>query len=251
MFPDHFDMLRRFLTEDSQSRITNNPGTVESMLVMGLWLERHKRIAPQEAGQVDCMAYHHLLTLNSVFHPLLSVRNVATTLAGLVLHSDPDDLDKLKILEDLLENCIFVSLQACAVSWLREELIIAQQRKLANQFSSSESIERLQYVLFPNVAYLKDVEIDALWDYWVQNYSFHLQVANFSYFLFASNDYKHLIPAGMGSAIEQRYVDPLLSAARTLETAFSKGELDGDGMKGEMESQLAILTLRLKAIPLQ
>ncbi|WDK15612.1 hypothetical protein CGRA01v4_06893 [Colletotrichum graminicola] len=248
MFPDHLKLLQNFLSDDPQSRIVGNPGTTEALVVMGLWLENYKRISPSDG---DFMPYHHLLTLVSVFHPSLSVRNVATTLAGLVLHDDPDDNDRLKILEDLLENCIFSALQASAVTWLREELIVAQKRKLTNRFATADAIEALQYALFPNMAFLKEQDVPALWEYWVQNFPFHLQVANFAYLLFAGTSFQHLVPASMPGAVEQRYVEPLQHAAQTLLTAIEKKEVDDQGQGGEVRQQLEILTMRLKSLPLQ
>ncbi|OLN81562.1 hypothetical protein CCHL11_05563 [Colletotrichum chlorophyti] len=248
MFPDHLKLLQRFLGDDPQSRIVGNPGTTEALIVMGLWVENYKRISSTEG---DFMPYHHLLTLVSVFHPSLSVRNVATTLAGLVLHDDPDDNDRLKILEDLLENCIFSALQASAVTWLREEIIIAQKRKLSNRFAMADSIETLQYALFPNLGFLKDQDVPSLWEFWVQNFPFHLQVANFAYFLFAGTSFQHLVPASMAGAVEQRYVEPLLHTAKTLLEAIEKKEVDDQGQGGEVTTQLEILTMRLKSLPLQ
>jgi len=248
MFPDHLKLLQNFLSDDPQSRIVGNPGTTEALVVMGLWLENYKRISPSDG---DFMPYHHLLTLVSVFHPSLSVRNVATTLAGLVLHDDPDDNDRLKILEDLLENCIFSALQASAVTWLREELIVAQKRRLTNRFATADAIEALQYALFPNMAFLKEQDVPALWEYWVQNFPFHLQVANFAYLLFAGTSFQHLVPASMPGAVEQRYVEPLQHAAQTLLTAIEKKEVDDQGQGGEVAQQLEILTMRLKSLPLQ
>uniref|UniRef100_L2FP76 Yap-binding protein n=1 Tax=Colletotrichum fructicola (strain Nara gc5) TaxID=1213859 RepID=L2FP76_COLFN len=250
IFPDHNKLLQGFLGDDPQTRIVGNPGTTEALVVMGLYLENYKRISPSD-GHGDFMPYHHLLTLVSVFHPSLTVRNVATTLAGLVLHDDPDDNDRLKILEDLLENCIFSALQASAVTWLREEVIIAHKRKLTNRFASTDAIDTLQYALFPNLAFLKDQDATALWEYWVQNFPFHLQLANFAYFLFAGTEFQHLVPASMPGAVEQRYVEPLLHAAKTLQAAVEKKEIDDQGQGGEVFTQLEILTMRLKSLPLQ
>ncbi|KAF4974402.1 hypothetical protein FDECE_18669, partial [Fusarium decemcellulare] len=120
IFPEHHTLLMRFLGDEPQAQIVGNPGTVEALIVIALWLHDQKRIVGAEK-EVNFMSYHHLLTLVSVFHPSLRVRNAATVLAGLILHADPDEDDRLSILEDLLENCMFSSLQACAVTWLREE----------------------------------------------------------------------------------------------------------------------------------
>jgi hypothetical protein len=251
IFPDHFEILSSFLSEEPQSRIQSNPGTTEALLVMGLWLDSHKNVAAKGSEPESFMQYHHLLTLSAVFHPSLSVRNVGTALSGLILHADPDDTDRLRILEDLIESCVFPSLQACAVSWLREELILAQKTKQNNQFSTPEAIEQLQYVLFPDLNDMKSADPLALWDLWAQDHPFHLQVANFAYFLSVGNDFKHLVPAGMGAAVEQRYIEPLLGIAKTLVDAIEKGDFEGEGNEGEARMQLNILTDRLKSVSLQ
>ncbi|CRK06062.1 hypothetical protein BN1723_001669 [Verticillium longisporum] len=250
MLPDHHKLLQRFVGNEPQEQISSNQGTAEALLVMGLWLDNAKRISGQGATPADFMPYHHLLTIIAAFHPSLNSRNVANTLAGLVLHADPDDEGRLKILEDLLENCIFSALQASAVSWLREEIIIAHKTKATNAFSGPEALDSLQYLLFPSLAQLKEQDVASQWDFWAQNHPYHLQVANFLYFLFKGQDFKHLVPAGMGAAIEQRYVEPLLQTAKKLREAIDKGEIDDQGLGNEAVMQLDVLGLNLDGLSL-
>ena len=248
-FPNHVDMLQSLLADDPQNRVAANAGTAEALVVLGLWLDHSRRAGSLESEKIDFLAYHHLLTLIAVFHPSISVRNASTTLAGLVLHSYPDDGERVRVLEDLLENCVFASLQACAVSWLREELIMAQQTGQQSIFSSAEAIERVQYVLFPDLLWLKDAEGEAIEEYWTSNYLFLLQVANFAYFLFGSQ-YKHLVPQGMGAAIEERYVEPLRSAAKKLLLALSPEKSEEPKVEGLDQMQVEILLDRLQSITL-
>ncbi|EEU43052.1 uncharacterized protein NECHADRAFT_62833 [Fusarium vanettenii 77-13-4] len=252
IFPEHHTLLKRFLGDEPQEQIVGNPGTVEALIVIALWLNDQKRlVGPSAEKGVNFMSYHHLLTLVSVFHPSLRVRNAATVMAGLILHSDPDEEDRLSILEDLLENCMFSSLQACAVTWLREEMIAARKAGSKGRFATPECLDGLQYTLFQDLVYLNDTDSVELWEYWVQNAPFHLQVANFALFLFGGKDYKDLAPAGMAAAIEHRYVNPLLSAAKKLREAVEKKELDGQEVEGEVLMQLGILTDILERVPLQ
>jgi hypothetical protein len=244
------------LAEEPGQQVTAHPGVVDALLAMGLWLLQDDRISVGGASSqdVDFMAYHHLLTVSAVFHPSLNVRNAATTFAGAVLHADPDDGDRLKILEDLLENCVFASLKACAVTWLREELIAAQKgHETKSRFATTEAIERLQYDLFPSMTFLADDDTEGLAEFWAEDGAFHLQAANFGYLLFAGGAYVHLVPEGMGPAIEQRYVEPLVAAAKRLDEAIAKGDvLKGQTDAGaEMSMQLRILVDRLGSIPLQ
>ncbi|WAO92869.1 Hypothetical protein NCS54_01039600 [Fusarium falciforme] len=252
IFPEHHTLLKRFLGDEPQAQIVGNPGTVEALIVIALWLNDQKRlVGPSAEKGVNFMSYHHLLTLVSVFHPSLRVRNAATVMAGLILHSDPDEEDRLSILEDLLENCMFSSLQACAVTWLREEMIAARKAGSKGRFATPECLDGLQYTLFQDLVYLNDTDSVELWEYWVQNAPFHLQVANFALFLFGGQDYKDLAPAGMAAAIEHRYVNPLLSAAKKLREAVEKKELDGQEVEREVLMQLGILTDTLERVPLQ
>lgn len=252
IFPEHHTLLRRFLGDEPQAQIVGNPGTVEALVVIALWLNDQKRlVGPSAEKVVNFMSYHHLLTLVSVFHPSLRVRNAATVMAGLILHSDPDEEDRLSILEDLLENCMFSSLQACAVTWLREEMIATRKAGSKGRFATPECLDGLQYTLFQDLVYLNDTGSVELWEYWVQNAPFHLQVANFALFLFGGQDYKDLAPAGMAAAIEHRYVNPLLSAAKKLREAVEKKELDGQEVEDEVLMQLGILTDTLERVPLQ
>lgn len=249
IFPDHHTLLENYLGENAHEQILRNPANVESILVLGLWLQEN-RLLTAPGTEAAFMAYHHALTLCAVFHPSVYVRNAAVTLAGLVLHDDPDDMDRLKILEDLLENCVFATLKACALTWLREELIAAQKSKSNNVFSTTQCIEQLQYHIFPNlVETLKQAGPEALLEYWIDNSAFLLQAANFAYFLFSSDTCKDVVPDATAAAVEQRYVDPLLTAAAKLEEKLKK-DAEGDNTAQGLLLELDILQTRLKAISL-
>ncbi|KAJ9155133.1 YAP1-binding protein 2 [Pleurostoma richardsiae] len=254
LFPDHFDLLEEFMEDDAQSQISTNPGTTEALIAIGLWLEHNNLISTTD--DTDFMSYHHHLTLCAVYHPSIHVRNAASTLAGRVLHADPDEDDRLKILEDLLENCMFASLKACAITWLREELVAARtgggDASKKSLFSSPDAIEQLQYAVFPSLAFLKETEAADLLQYWAQNAPFILQAANFAYLLFRSDAYKPLVPEGMAGAVGQRFVEPLLQAAASLQAFIIQGSdgAAGDDME-EVAMQLRILEDRLNSLSLQ
>lgn len=249
MLPDHQALLQSFLGDESGNQIATNPGTIEALIVMAIWLDGRKALSnPSSTGAVTgYMPYLHLLTLVSVFHPNIRVRNATTVVAGSVLHADPEEEDRLAILEDLLESCVFSSLQACAVAWLREELIAAKKAGSKSRFSSPECFETIQYSLFPDLSHLQQADTSALLEFWTQSAPLHLQVANFALFLFGE-EYKSLAPVGMAAAIEHRYVEPLLHAARTLEKAAGAKEIEADG---ESLMQLGILTDTLSRVSLQ
>lgn len=244
IFPDHSALLHRYLGDESQPRIANNPGVIDALLVLGLWLHKNGNIADGETDP-DFMAYHHYLTLCAVFHPSLNTRSAATTLAGHILHADPDDADRLRILDDLLENCIFPSLQACAVTWLREEIVLAAKEKLENKFATPECVESLQYSLFPSLDYLTKEDERELAEYWAQNHPYHLQVANFAYLLFKGKDFGHLVPGGMAGAVGERYVQPLLEVGKKMLKARQ-----GGGAGTELAGELSVLVDRLESLSL-
>ncbi|OAA55030.1 putative protein family, YAP/Alf4/glomulin [Niveomyces insectorum RCEF 264] len=269
VFPEHYAMLEAFFDDNAAAQIARTPGTVEAIVVVGLWLDHHGLYSagatPDTAASMpadDFMPYHHLLTLCAVFHPVLAVRNAATALAGAVLHANPDAEDRLKILQDLLENCMFASLRACAVTWLREEILLAAAADIptgsgsgsgseatssasaaaggSSPFAGTEAVEQLQYAIFPDLQALVNAapassdedEVRAMLDYWQQNAPFLLQAANFAYFLFRSERYRStIVPPGMGPAIEQRYVEPLLQAATRLRSVLDDGSGSGSGSK--------------------
>lgn len=243
IFPEHSALLHRYLGDEGQAAIANSPGVIDALVVLGLWLHKSGKLAADGAPRPEFMEYHHLLTLCAVFHPCLSTRSAATSLAGSVLHSDPDDADRLRILDDLLENCIFPNLQACAVTWLREEMVLAQKEKRDNRFASQECVESLQYSLFPDLDFLGKEDAAALAEYWAQNSPYHMQAANFAYLLFAGRDFARLVPEGMAAAVGERYVRPLLEAARRMQG----GEVE---MGAELRGEVDVLVDRLQSLPL-
>lgn len=252
IFPHHHEILRQFLGEDVQDQISNNPGTLEAITVIGVWLNDKDRLVNKSASDAperDYMSYHHLLTLISVFHANLRVRNAATVLAGQILHTAPED-ERLAILEDLLENCMFSSLQAAAVTWLKEEIIAAKKSESPSKFASPDCLETLQYTLYPDLTSLKSNDIDALLEFWAEGSPFYLQAANFAMFLFSGDLYRGLAPVGMAATMEHRYVEPLLAAAKTMMDALEKKEVAVEG-HGDSLMQLDILKDRLGRIQLQ
>lgn len=251
IFPDHHSLLKKFLGDEPQAQIMGNPGTTDALVAMGLYLEDQKLIGKVD-DKANFMSFHHLLTLISVFHPSISTRNAATRLAGSILHSDPDEDDRLNILEDLLENCMFSSLQACAVTWLREEMIAARKAGSGGRFASSSCLDTLQYTLFQDLTHLNPDDTAAFHEFWEQSAPLHLQVANFALFLFGGKDFRDLAPAGMAAAVEHRYFVPLVASAKKLQQAVEKKEIDvGEGGGGELVMNLSILIDTLERVPLQ
>ncbi|KAI6362384.1 hypothetical protein MCOR25_006196 [Pyricularia grisea] len=278
ILPEHLSLMQKYLEDDANGEIQRMPGTIEAILALGLWLEHGKFIvAPTmstETLRAAFMPYHHLLTLCAVYHPALGVRNAASTLAGLILHACPEEDGRLHILEDLLENCMFSTLKACAVTWLKEELETAQkppavhvtpasglgiegvavsssQEKSSNAstsiFGTPEAIEQLQYLVFPDMQFVREMDKDAFVEYWSQNSPFLMQAANFAYLLFRSERYRKQIPEGMRGAMEERFIMPLISATSksTAGQSDEKSEIDNH-LDPSFAMELDVLNGRLK-----
>ncbi|KAI1124779.1 YAP-binding/ALF4/Glomulin [Nemania abortiva] len=222
IFPEHLDMLQLFLGANPKSEIERNPGIADALLAIGLGLHHKGLVAANKDSKY--MVYHHCLTLIAVFHPDIQVRNAATRFAGTLLHSDPDDESRRDILEDLLQNCAFPALNACAIRWLQEEIIAAHNSKISNVFSTSEIIERLEYDLFPDSQTAAKMDGDELLEFWGENQTFLLQAANFAYFLF--NGRKDLVPVGINASVEQRFAEPLTAAAKKLREVEGLDRID-------------------------
>jgi hypothetical protein len=278
LFPEHFALLEQLLEDNAQLQIHSTPGTVEALVALGLWLEDSKLIsteppaAPQsptspvsavaDDDSANFMTYHHLLTLIAVYHPALAVRNAAAALAGAVLHADPVDTDRLRILEDLLENCMFAHLKACAVVWLREELVAAASPSV---FAGPEALDTIQYAVFPNLDTLADLDLQGLRDYWVANGPFLLQTVNFALFLWpppqdgvaagAGSNKENILPQGMDAAVGERWVRPLWAAAEALVRAEDTAS-DAEPARMELEVlrerlRRLLLSDRFKALGLE
>lgn len=281
IFPEHLRLIQRYLEDgDANAVIQRIPGTIEAVLAIGLWLEQGKFIAspttPTETLRAAFMPYHHLLTLCAVYHPSLGVRNAASTLAGQVLHACPDEEGRLYILEDLLENCMFSNLKACAVTWLKEELETAQKPPAVHTSSASglgidggavsssqdkggkagsgifgtpEAIEQLQYLVFPDMQFLREMDKGSFVEYWSQNSPFLMQAANFAYLLFRSERFRKQIPEGMRGAMEERFIRPLLSSTSKL-TEGQQDEAD-DHSDPSLALELDVLSGRLRDLTVE
>ncbi|KAK3898836.1 YAP1-binding protein 2 [Staphylotrichum tortipilum] len=279
LFPEHFAVLDKFLQDDAQSQIQSAPGTIEALLALGLWLHANNLVSANPTSPLtnpttspedptsDFMRYIHLTTLVALYHPSLRARNAASTLAGWVLHADPSDDDRLRILEDLLENCMFASLKARAVAWLREELIAAanllssplpsplpagQQQPPQNLFATPQALETVQYAVFPP---LRPALLDApapatdAAEFLAGNMPFLMQAANFGVFLWGGGNgegskWERVMPANMEATVRERWVEPLREVMERARGAEEGGEGGGGGWMGK-QGEVGVLGERL------
>jgi len=260
IFPEHLTLLDKFLRQDAHSQINNSPGTADALVTVGMWLHRNNLIASDPSSPLtnptktspedptsDYMRYIHLTTLVALYHPQLQARNAASTLAALVLHADPSDEDRLRILYDLLENCTFAVLKARAVAWLREAIIAASQHhKEKNAFAGPYALETLQYVVFPSLDEVLLEDLDEAMEFLAANAPFLLQAVNFALFLWGSepglpsavseagaqeqgqdNKWAHVLPDNMHATVRERWFEPLkkILAKIEQEVVLSEDEL--------------------------
>ena len=264
IFPEHYALLDLLLEDDAQSQIQSTPGTAEAIVAIGLWLEENQLISagaattpadssktPPEDSTPNFMTYHHLLTLIAVYHPALPVRNAANSLAGSILHADPAEADRLRILEDLIENCMFAQLKASAVTWLREELIAAAASGSGSAtpglFAGPDALDTVQYAVFPDLAFLRELDAAGIREHWAANAPFVLQAVNLALFLWAGGDtnrFATAVPPAMHAAVAERWAAPLWAAAEAMVT--EKGEAAAGEAAATME--LEVLRERLRRL---
>ncbi|KAK1756152.1 YAP-binding/ALF4/Glomulin [Echria macrotheca] len=267
ILPDHYNLLEKFLQDDAEGQIQNSPAVTEALVAIGLWLQANGHISsagsePQpnlitsaDDPTSDFMRYIHLVTLIALYHPQLHVRNAASMLASSILHADPSEEDRLRIIYDLLENCTFASLKACAVTWLREEMLAAStkdSKPSSTVFATTQAFETLQYVLFPSLDTLAELDVSDLLEYMAQNAVFLLQSANFGLLLWLSADrWTNVLPANADATVRERWFQPLSGAVyRLRETLGSGADLAGgeEGALGPLKADLDVLADRLSRL---
>ncbi|KAK4106041.1 DUF1760-domain-containing protein [Parathielavia hyrcaniae] len=286
IFPDHFALLDKFLQDDAHSQIQRSPGTIEALLTIGLWLQSNNLLSPDPSSPLanptsspedptsDFMRYIHLATLVALYHPALQVRNAASVLAGQVLHANPEVEDRLRILEDLLENCMFASLKARAVAWLREEILAAdaatqqqrqeqqqekesssppppkEQQQSTNPFATSQALETVQYAVFPPLTSLLDLPTVDLVEYLVANVPFVMQAVNFALFLWGSitpSSSRNTAEGGRSSSNSSSRWAPVLPAnmEATVRERWVEPLKEVVERLGPLEGELGVLRERL------
>ncbi|KAK3374907.1 YAP-binding/ALF4/Glomulin [Podospora didyma] len=257
ILPEHHAILDRFLgDEDPERQILKSVGTIEALVAIGLWLQSNGRLAADEDPSSDYMKYLLSTTLIALYHPHIHVRNAASTLAGLILHADPSDEDRLLILYDLLENCMYASLKALAIRWLREEITIAATASATatpgtdtastpGVFAGPHALETVEYVVFPNLNSLKELETSEVVDHLVQNSPFLLQAVNFGLFLWKSADeWKHVLPANSEATVKERWFEPLAEVIEKLDADKKAGKVTDDDL-GPAAFDLDVLKERM------
>lgn len=239
IFPGHAKLITHFIGADGSANIGGEePGVVDSVLALGLWLEHINKFVSGPLEDEEFLQQLQSLSLLSANSPSPTLRYAAHVLTSSILHAHPTDRVRLTFISDTLENCPFETLKGSAVSWLKEEIITAHDRMSENVFSTPIGLGAAQPYLFPNTSALLDASDEELLLELGQAFPFHMAVVNFLYFV-GGEKYVHVVPSGMTAVVEEVYLGPLRTAQQKLLAALESGSMpkgtDIDGTKVEMQ----------------
>jgi hypothetical protein len=210
IFPDHAKLVGQFIGTDGPVSIgSEKTSIIDAILFLGLWLEHNNAFVSGPLSDEDYLQHLQNLSLISANCPSPSLRYHAHLLTSSILHAHPVDRTRLTFISDTLEHCPYENLKVSAVSWLKEELIAAKQRKSENIFSSTVALAAAQPYLFPDLGPLAAADANEQWEEMQQSFPFHMAVVNFLYFLGAASEYANVVPTGMRSVVEEIYLGPL------------------------------------------
>lgn len=236
IFPDHAKILKSFIhTGEPETIGSEDPGVIDAVLAIGMWLEHTNHFVSGPLEDDDFLQHLQSLSLLSANNPSPTLRYAAHALTSSILHAHPVDRIRMTFITDTLEECPYDSLKASAVSWLKEEIIIAEERKSENIFASTAAITAVQPYLFPNNTQLSELAGDELVQALAQTYPLHMAVVNFLYFI-GGKKYEHIVPPGTFAIVEEIYLDPLKAAHDKALSALQSGsEADDDHMIFELQ----------------
>lgn len=212
-----------------------DPGVVDAILAIGLWLEHNNRFVSGPLEDEDFLHHLQFLSLLSANNSSPTLRYAAHVLTSSTLHAHPFDRLRLTFITDTLEECPFETLKGSAVSWLKEEIITAQERGSHNAFGSTTALAAAQPYLFPDTSPLADATDAELLQVLEQSFPFHMAVVNFLYFI-GGKQYTHVVPTGMMTIVEEIYLGPLrLAQEKALKVVETQSEKEGGGSVVELQ----------------
>ncbi|KAI9745146.1 MAG: hypothetical protein M1818_001424 [Claussenomyces sp. TS43310] len=244
LFPEHVKLAKHFLsTTCPQSIGTEHRSVIDAFLAIGLWLENSNRFVTGGLDDEEFLQHLQTLSLLSANTPTPTLRYHAHLLTSSILHAHPVDRTRLTFISDTLEHCPYENLKASAVGWLKDEFIIADQRKSETLFSTTIALAATQPYLFPDLSsWDKTNELELL-EGLLTSYPFHMAVVNFLIFV-SGKGYTHVLPSTTLAVAENIYLRPLRKAQERLEAALSpEGEMH-QGM-GDIEAGVALGEVQL------
>ncbi|KAI6250512.1 hypothetical protein HI914_01434 [Erysiphe necator] len=236
IFPDHVRLVKIFIEAQGSDLIAGKLlGVIDAILLLGLWLESENKFVSGPLDDEEFLKYLQWLSYLSTITPSSSLRSAAHILSSSILHAHPIDRLRLTFISDTLENCPYESLKASAVSWLKEELIIASERNTNNVFTSTTALVATQPFLFPATLGMLDASDKELIDEVNNSFPFHMAVLNFLVLL-CGNKYHHILPTTMLNVAEEIYVRPLKTVCKKLlDMRFNNPKLESEITKMELQ----------------
>ena len=220
IFPDLAELVKCFIGTGSPAEIgSEESGIIDSILAIGLWLEHTNAFVSGPLEDEDFLQLLQSLSLLSANTPSPTLRYAAHVLTSSLLHAHPVDRLRLTFITDTLEHCPYEALKGSAVSWLKDEIITANERKSDNVFASTVAIAAARPYLFPDTSALAEASDEELVQELEQSFSFHMAVLNFLYFV-SGEQYKGVVPQEMMSIVEEIYLGPLRAAQEKSLNAF-------------------------------
>ncbi|KAI1006960.1 hypothetical protein K3495_g1259 [Podosphaera aphanis] len=243
IFPDHAKLITRFIGINGPAEIGGEEsGVIDAILALGLWLENENKFIAGSLQDQEFLEYLQLLSLLSANTPSSSLRYAAHVLCSHILHAHPVDRVRLSFISDTLEHCPFDTLRASAVSWLKDEIMTAMDRKSNTVFTSSAALVATQPFLFPSLSDLYETNDENLMHGIAQSFPFHMAILNFLLFI-SGERYSHITPPGMLKVVEDIYLQPLKSAQERLLSLVSQNP---DDNSESMIMDLHLLGERIK-----
>lgn len=213
---------------------SEEPGVIDAILAIGIYLEHTNKFVSGPLEDDEFLQHLQSLSLLSANSPSPTLRYAAHVLTSSILHAHPVDRLRLTFISDTLENCPYETLKASAVSWLKEEIITAHERKSENLFASTAGLAAVQPYLFPDTSALVGASDEELIQELEQAFPFHMAVINFLYFI-SGKQYSHIVPSGMMTVVEEIYLGPLRIAQGKAGAAFDEKAGQDERFKVEMQ----------------
>ncbi|KAK6611333.1 yap-binding protein [Botrytis cinerea] len=234
IFPDHAKLVARFFESAAGSSIA----IVDAVVAIGLWLEHSNKFVSGEFKDNDYMAHLRALSLWSATNPSPGLRYCTHKLTSAILHAHPVDAMRLTFISKTLKGSSdeigAIALKASAITWLKEELITAHERKTQTLFSTNSALLETQSQIFPNLSSLVNKPEEETSDELIETFSVHMAALNFLFFV-VGEQYTNIIPSGMMKRVESEYLTPLKIAQESaLKSLASTNDIGSPHMEFEL-----------------
>ena len=125
IFPSHSRILESFIGDANMEGIGAERGSlVDAVLLLGFVALQKSSFGALGEDQ-DFNRYLQRLSVLSANTPSPRLRYHAHVLTSTVLHAHPSAHVRLAFIQDTLDQCPYENLKACAVGWLKDEVLSA------------------------------------------------------------------------------------------------------------------------------